>query len=835
MSKKGKPKEVANPLALPVDYKLREYRIIQVLGKGGFGITYLAEDLNLGKKVAIKELLPDSIATRGVRRLVVPQSADRKADFDWARESFIDEARILADLVHPNIVGVMRLLEANGTAYMVMEYVEGEPLRERIKRREPPAQIVVDEYLRSILSGLRRVHERNLLHRDIKPENILVRATDRQPVLIDFGAARTRASGQSQHVTSIISPGYSPWEQYSTEVHLQGPWSDIYALAAVVYHWISGERPPESPQRVSRVNRDEADPYEPLSTRAVDLGYDVEFLEAIDRALAIRETDRPQTVAEWEIDLGLRAMSAAEMEAQTEAASGRQGSRGGGSARSDGSPPAARNSRRSRVEETGQGENPDERGRAVAAVGTNRWLAGALLVALVAIIALLVMLLDSKRGSGPELASTVPPAEASGNDSGAGGGVGAGPSRGIAPVPDRTPRAPEPESEPAPEEPTVPELPKAPVAPISPPSPPPVVVTVTSTVGSPSIEKSKETVFEVVSRGGPLTEYPMVVATHGLNISFQREESGGTGSMGKKYLYRVVGEEVGFHTIPALQLRAGTQAIETSPVSIRVTSPPPPPPPPKTREELVRESLLSYLAAGQPGSSDDQNDYYASQVEYFDESKSRYQIDLEYQAYCRRWPIRKYEVNGPISVSGFGDYRTAEFRLDYLTGDGIILKEGSAEKRYAMRFAGEKPEITGVSTIREISNETHLSKAGYERIIGFIDLFCEAGSSYYSGTVRRANLYDDQVDYFDKDLSRAGVAADQADWNSKLYSHSYRRSGEPRITDLKDRKIQIVFPMVFENNGPKGSKSGTVEVTLRVRYSEDAESMWIYYENSRKP
>lgn len=351
MSKKGKPKEVANPLALPVDYKLREYRIIQVLGKGGFGITYLAEDLNLGKKVAIKELLPDGIATRGARRLVVPQSPDRKADFDWARESFIDEARILADLVHPNIVGVMRLLEANGTAYMVMEYVEGEPLRERIKRREPPAQVVVDEYLRSILSGLRRVHERNLLHRDIKPENILVRATDRQPVLIDFGAARTRASGQSQHVTSIISPGYSPWEQYSTEVHLQGPWSDIYALAAVVYHWIAGERPPESPQRVSRVNRDEADPYEPLSTRAADLGYEVEFLDAIDKALEIRETNRPQTVAEWELDLGLRAMSAAEMEALTGAQPEGGSGRGAGPARSDSSSPVVRQSRRNKAEE----------------------------------------------------------------------------------------------------------------------------------------------------------------------------------------------------------------------------------------------------------------------------------------------------------------------------------------------------------------------------------------------------------------------------------------------------------------------------------------------------
>lgn len=832
MSKKGKPKEVANPLALPVDYKLREYRIIQVLGKGGFGITYLAEDLNLGKKVAIKELLPDGIATRGARRLVVPQSPDRKADFDWARESFIDEARILADLVHPNIVGVMRLLEANGTAYMVMEYVEGEPLRERIKRREPPAQVVVDEYLRSILSGLRRVHERNLLHRDIKPENILVRATDRQPVLIDFGAARTRASGQSQHVTSIISPGYSPWEQYSTEVHLQGPWSDIYALAAVVYHWIAGERPPESPQRVSRVNRDEADPYEPLSTRAADLGYEVEFLDAIDKALEIRETNRPQTVAEWELDLGLRAMSAAEMEALTGAQPEGGSGRGAGPARSDSSSPVVRQSRRNKAEEK-EPEGASNPGPGQDRVsGANRWLAGALLVALIAIIALLVMLLDMRRADGPDLAS-IDTADRTPSVSGGGTSSEPGATRGTATVPeDLEPEPVAPDDKPEPEPRSVPESPAEPPAP---PPPPPVVVSVTTTLRSPSIEKSRETVFEVVSHGGPLTEYPVVVFAAGLNVTFQREESGNSGSLGKRYLYRVIGETVGFHTIPPLQLRAGTQEIATDAVTVAVTAPPPPPPPPKTKEEIVRETLLSYLAAGGSSSNEDQNDYYASSVDYFGKSMSRSQINFDYQEYRRRWPIRKYEVNGPISVSGFGDSRIATFQLDYLTGDGIILKQGSAEKQYGLRFSAEGPEITSVSTIREISNETNLSKAGYEKIVKFIDLFCESGSSYYTGSIPRSNLYDEEVDYFDKNLSRAGVAADQAGWNAKLYSHTYRRNGEPSIVDLKDRKIQISFPMTFENNGPKGSKSGSVVVTLRARYSDNAESMWIFYENSAKP
>jgi hypothetical protein len=214
---------------------------------------------------------------------------------------------------------------------------------------------------------------------------------------------------------------------------------------------------------------------------------------------------------------------------------------------------------------------------------------------------------------------------------------------------------------------------------------------------------------------------------------------------------------------------------------------------------------------------------------------SRSQINVDYQEFRRSWPIRKYEVNGPIAVSGFGDSWIATFQLDYLTGDGIILKQGSVEKQYGLRFSGEGPEITSISTIREISDEKSFSKGGYEQIIRFIDLFCESGSSYYTGSIPRLNLYDEQVNYFDKNLSRAGVAADQAGWNAKLYSHSYRRNGEPNFIDLKDRKIQMTFPMIFENNGPKGRKSGTVMVTLRIRYSDNAQSMWIYHENSAKP
>jgi serine/threonine protein kinase len=189
-------------LALKPGYQLVYFLIESVLGKGGFGITYLALDLQLGKRKAIKELLPDTIATRMEGLTVVPHSTGMQESWEWARQRFLEEARTLANFSHPAIVGVHRLMEANGTVYMVMDYVEGESYEARLRRiGTKPDQASLMAVVGPILSGLEEVHALGLMHRDIKPENILINGRG-QPVLIDFGSAR-ESVGKTMTMSSI--------------------------------------------------------------------------------------------------------------------------------------------------------------------------------------------------------------------------------------------------------------------------------------------------------------------------------------------------------------------------------------------------------------------------------------------------------------------------------------------------------------------------------------------------------------------------------------------------------------------------------------------------------
>ena len=275
--------------ALPRGYRFEEYEVVRVLGSGGFGITYLAFDDNLDKAVAIKEYLPSDLAIRQAST-VIPRSSSDENDFEWGLERFLDEAKTLARFKHDNIIQVHRFFRAHGTAYIVMEYAEGATLNKQLVRHGPYAEAELKDMLLPIIDGLKKVHAADYLHRDIKPGNIIIR-DDESPVLIDFGAARQAIGVKSRSVTSIISPGYAPIEQYAAKGN-QGPWTDIYALGAVAYKCITGETPIDAAERVIE------DGLKPLA-ETMPPGYSDEFLRAIDAALQVNVKDRPKTLRSW--------------------------------------------------------------------------------------------------------------------------------------------------------------------------------------------------------------------------------------------------------------------------------------------------------------------------------------------------------------------------------------------------------------------------------------------------------------------------------------------------------------------------------------------------------
>ena len=225
--------------ALPPGTRFEEYRLDMVLGAGGFGITYRAYDSHLDKYVAIKEYLPSEFAARTEASTVVPHSSTDAQDYHWGLSRFLDEARTLARFEHPNLNKVYRFFEGNGTAYMVLEYIQGETLVARLGREPRLPEEVLIRMLEEMLSGLVVVHDAGYVHRDIKPGNLMLREEDGSAVLLDFGAARQAVGRRSQRLTTILTPGYAPIEQYDSKADDVGPWSDIYALGMVAYRCAS--------------------------------------------------------------------------------------------------------------------------------------------------------------------------------------------------------------------------------------------------------------------------------------------------------------------------------------------------------------------------------------------------------------------------------------------------------------------------------------------------------------------------------------------------------------------------------------------------------------------
>jgi hypothetical protein len=280
--------------ALPVGTRIESYEIASVLGVGGFGITYKGYDHSLHCDVAIKEYLPSGMALRTADgATVIPKSSGDKKYYDYGLQRFLEEARILAKFKERSIVRVSRFLESNGTAYLVMDYEDGESLAEYLQKSGVLAEAEILDIVLPILDGLSAVHAKDFLHRDIKPGNIYLRKKG-PPVLLDFGAARQAFGEQTRALTGMVTPGYAPFEQYNSRSK-QGPWTDLYAIGATIYHCVTGKAPAESPDRIAALQEQESDPLKP----AVEAGhgrYRAEFLKVVDWMLAPSPKDRPQRV-----------------------------------------------------------------------------------------------------------------------------------------------------------------------------------------------------------------------------------------------------------------------------------------------------------------------------------------------------------------------------------------------------------------------------------------------------------------------------------------------------------------------------------------------------------
>jgi serine/threonine protein kinase len=289
-------------VALKTGEIIGRYEILSILGQGGFGITYRARDTQLEREVALKEYLPSALAIRQDGVTVLPRSTKMAEDFTWGRDRFVAEGRTLASLHGaPAIVHVFDFLEANGTAYIVMELLSGETLEDRIKRDGKLDPEAVDKILWPLLDGLEQVHKAGFLHRDIKPANILLNP-EGKPTLIDFGASRAAMAGRTTALTAIFTPGYAAAEQMTSAK--QGPWTDIYGLSATLYHAITGNTPPSAFDRMLE------DKYQPLAQLA-PAGFSRGLCAGIDAGLTVVSISRPQSIAGWRPILGMTQAPAA--------------------------------------------------------------------------------------------------------------------------------------------------------------------------------------------------------------------------------------------------------------------------------------------------------------------------------------------------------------------------------------------------------------------------------------------------------------------------------------------------------------------------------------------
>ncbi|MDK6767472.1 serine/threonine-protein kinase, partial [Klebsiella aerogenes] len=276
--------------ALPVGYRFNEFEIKEVIGGGGFGIVYRAWDHQLERTIAIKEFMPSSLAVRNEDMTLVLRSERFSKAFSAGLNSFIQEARLLARFNHPNLLHVLRFWVQNDTAYMGTLFYSGTTLS-RLREQQP--NLIDEAWIRRMLpmlfGAIKTIHDAGYLHRDISPENIQIQDNG-LPVLLDFGSARRTIGNLSDETETMLRPGYAPIEQYTDDNDSeQGAWTDIYAVGAVLHTLIVGSPPPVS------VVRSIQDNYQPLA-ELKPAGYSLPLLQAVDKALALRVEDRPQSI-----------------------------------------------------------------------------------------------------------------------------------------------------------------------------------------------------------------------------------------------------------------------------------------------------------------------------------------------------------------------------------------------------------------------------------------------------------------------------------------------------------------------------------------------------------
>lgn len=292
----------ASSEVLAVGTDVGEFRVTELVGQGGFGIVYKAWDQTLERVVALKEYLPSALALRKQDGSVTARSERHQETFDAGMRSFINEARLLAQFDHPSLLKVYRFWQDKGTTYMVMPFYRGDTLKQALAAMpEPPTEMWLLELLDSVTQALSVMHGAQCFHRDIAPDNILLLEGSGLPVVLDFGAARRVISDMTQAITVILKPGYAPVEQYAETPDMkQGPWTDVYALGAVLHFAVTGKTP------VPSVGRMMKDSYQALAGRTPPLaGYSERFLQGIDQALRVHPDDRPQTMQEMRQLFGL--------------------------------------------------------------------------------------------------------------------------------------------------------------------------------------------------------------------------------------------------------------------------------------------------------------------------------------------------------------------------------------------------------------------------------------------------------------------------------------------------------------------------------------------------